>query len=178
MRRLASTASKLKRFSPDYRGGGNGGLPSLSKSPPRRREGSRDDGGVNGDGRENDDASRNRISGSSIAGLLVGAADGPGETPTRQRRGDGGRRRERLSLGDHFRELVTGDANVRVRDHLFDLDLPLTPERRKGSAGSRGGGGRVGGRSSRKVDPDEREGINAGNVTTRRSTRIAKGKVS
>ena len=36
-------------------------------------------------------------------------------------------RRERLSLGDHFRELVTGDANIRVRDHLFDLELPSVP---------------------------------------------------
>jgi hypothetical protein len=180
-RRLASTASKLKRFSPDCRGGSNGGLPSLSKSPLGRREGSRDDRGVNGDGDGNDDASRTKIARSSIVGLPVGAADGPGgtlQTSTRQRRGDGGRRRERLSLGDHFRELVTGDANVRVRDHLFDLDLPSTPERRKGSGGSRGGGGREGGRSSRQVDPDEWEGINALNVTTRRSTRIAKGKVS
>lgn len=36
-------------------------------------------------------------------------------------------RRERLSLGDHFRELVTGDVNIRVRDHLFDLELPSVP---------------------------------------------------
>ena len=36
-------------------------------------------------------------------------------------------RRDRLSLGDHFRELVTGDANIRVRDHLFDLELPSVP---------------------------------------------------
>ena len=32
-----------------------------------------------------------------------------------------------MSLGDRFRELVTGDANIRVRDHLFDLDLPTVP---------------------------------------------------
>jgi hypothetical protein len=37
------------------------------------------------------------------------------------------KRRERLSFGDHFRELVTGDAKIRVRDHLFDLDLPSVP---------------------------------------------------
>jgi hypothetical protein len=73
------------------------------------------------------------------------------------------KRAERLSLGDHFRELVTGDANVRVRDHLFDLDLPISPrrhlqeERRKNNV-----------RSSAMRD------IDTVHITTRRSSRLAK----
>lgn len=37
------------------------------------------------------------------------------------------RRRNRQSLGDALREIVTGSSSIRVRDHLFDLDLPSTP---------------------------------------------------
>lgn len=57
-------------------------------------------------------------------------------TSRRQRVTEDGRRSrrcERLSLGDHLRELVTGDANIPIRAHLFDLDLPSTPEKKRGS---------------------------------------------
>eukprot|EP00816_Leptocylindrus_hargravesii_P007043 CAMPEP_0196824536 /NCGR_PEP_ID=MMETSP1362-20130617/92259_1 /TAXON_ID=163516 /ORGANISM="Leptocylindrus danicus, Strain CCMP1856" /LENGTH=635 /DNA_ID=CAMNT_0042204829 /DNA_START=54 /DNA_END=1961 /DNA_ORIENTATION=+ len=34
--------------------------------------------------------------------------------------------KKRQSLGEQFRTLVTGDSNTRLRDYLFDLDLPQT----------------------------------------------------
>jgi hypothetical protein len=176
-RRLASTASKLRKFSPDYRpcGGGYGALPRLDKSSPERVGDLDND--ENDDDDDDDDVPRAKFFGRRIIGSppVSGAADG-GETrsssfaTTRRRRDDdgGGRRRgQRLSLGDHFRELVTGDANVRVRDHLFDLDLPSTPERRKGRVSSGRG----------KVNTDERGGVDARHVTTRRSSRIAGKKI-
>eukprot|EP00578_Thalassiosira_sp_NH16_P024397 CAMPEP_0181085044 /NCGR_PEP_ID=MMETSP1071-20121207/5020_1 /TAXON_ID=35127 /ORGANISM="Thalassiosira sp., Strain NH16" /LENGTH=479 /DNA_ID=CAMNT_0023166821 /DNA_START=54 /DNA_END=1493 /DNA_ORIENTATION=+ len=81
------------------------------------------------------------------------------------------KRRERLSLGDHLREIVTGDSNIRVRDHLFDLNqsLPSTPRRTLPPHPDRGG------------VMDEHTKSNSGernhHVTTRRSTRLAKKNV-
>lgn len=34
------------------------------------------------------------------------------------------KKKKRRSLGDRFRSLVTGNSNTRLRDYLFDLDLP------------------------------------------------------
>ena len=81
-------------------------------------------------------------------------------------------RRERLSLGDHFRELVTGDANIRVRDHLFDLDLPsvpICPSPRNVSPPSYS-------YYSNRIDHErKRAEIDTSNITTRsrRSSRLA-----
>ena len=68
------------------------------------------------------------------------------------------RRRERRSFGDAFREIVTGDANIRVRDHLFDLELPTSPRRRN------------------RTRPTEPAKTDPSNKATRRSTRLAKKK--
>ncbi|KAL3822904.1 hypothetical protein ACHAXA_010687 [Cyclostephanos tholiformis] len=173
-RRLALTASKLRKFSPDHRpGSGGGGLPSLGNSPPER-VGYHDDIGFGDDEYDNNnDVPKNKIAERSIAvrsitGSPVTAGASDAGLTTRRLGGVGGRRRgQRVSLGDHFRELVTGDANVRVRDHLFNLDLPSTPEKRK-SRVSLGRG---------KANTDEKEGVDARHVTTRRSSRISKRKV-
>jgi len=86
--------------------------------------------------------------------------------PKTQRRKN--RERQRLSFGDHFREIVTGDASIRVRDHLFDLELPSvpspSPRRRRG--GNSGEGGSSSNKRGLALSP---------NVTTRRrSSRLAK----
>mmetsp|Transcript_16994 Transcript_16994/g.25598 ORF Transcript_16994/g.25598 Transcript_16994/m.25598 type:complete len:474 (-) Transcript_16994:881-2302(-) len=86
--------------------------------------------------------------------------------PKTQRRTN--RERQRLSFGDHFREIVTGDASIRVRDHLFDLELPSvpspSPRRRRG--GNSGEGGSSSNKRGLTLSP---------NVTTRRrSSRLAK----
>ena len=109
------------------------------------------------------------------------------------------KRRERLSLGDHLREFVTGDANIRVRDHLFDLDLPSVPvpsPARMHHLTPRDGNHRCANSkgdsveelplsSSRRqrMDIDESEVIDHCDsrmsfVTTRRSTRLAKARAA
>jgi hypothetical protein len=37
-------------------------------------------------------------------------------------------KKERISIGDSLRKTFTGDAKIRLRDHLFDLSLPLSLE--------------------------------------------------
>ena len=79
------------------------------------------------------------------------------------------RERQRLSFGDHFREIVTGDASIRVRDHLFDLETgPLPSPRRR----------RRGGNSSEGGSSNNKKGLTLSpNVTTRRrSSRLANRK--
>jgi hypothetical protein len=89
--------------------------------------------------------------------------------PKLQRRKNN-RERQRLSFGDHFREMVTGDASIRVRDHLFDLELPSvpspSPRRHRGGNSSEGNSNKKG----LALSP---------NITTRRrSSRLAKRKGS
>ena len=86
--------------------------------------------------------------------------------PTVKRR----KSRERLSFGDQFREIVTGDASIRLRDHLFDLELPTipSPSPRRLRSGRNGVGGRGSSNNtgSTTLSP---------NITTRRrSSRLAK----
>lgn len=80
------------------------------------------------------------------------------------------RERQRLSFGDHFREIVTGDASIRLRDHLFDLELPSvpspSPRRRRGGNSFEGG-------SSRKT---KGMALSPNITTRRRSSRLAKKK--
>ncbi|KAL7429466.1 hypothetical protein ACHAXH_001053 [Discostella pseudostelligera] len=76
------------------------------------------------------------------------------------------RKGQRLSLGDHFRELVTGDANIRVRDHLFDLDLPISPRRHLTE-----GRLKLSNNDSRSSTLRD---IDSSHITTRRSSRLAK----
>ena len=76
------------------------------------------------------------------------------------------RKGQRLSLGDHFRELVTGDANIRVRDHLFDLDLPISPRRHLAEERLK--------RSKNNSRNSTLRDIDSSHVTTRRSSRLAK----
>jgi len=78
------------------------------------------------------------------------------------------RRRERLSLGDHFRELVTGDSNIRVRDHLFDLELPSPPPGRHTPPGN--GCSSIKSRTAKNRAAEGREQIGASNVKARRSS--------
>jgi hypothetical protein len=87
------------------------------------------------------------------------------------------RERQRLSFGDHFREMVTGDASIRVRDHLFDLELPSVPSP---SPRRRRGGNISGGGSSGSSNKSNKKGLALSpNVTTRRrSSRLAKRKGS
>eukprot|EP00986_Skeletonema_menzelii_P000878 scaffold253_cov143-Skeletonema_menzelii.AAC.6 len=88
--------------------------------------------------------------------------------PKPQRRKN--RERQRLSFGDHFREIVTGDASIRVRDHLFDLETgPLpSPRRRRGGNSCEGGSSSSSNKKGMALSP---------NVTTRRrSSRLAKRK--
>ena len=89
------------------------------------------------------------------------------DEPPPKPKGRRNKRRERLSLGDQFRELVTGDASIRVRDHLFDLELPSVPSpsprsRRRGGPGTK----------SKKKGLDLSPNI----TTRRRSSRLAKKK--
>jgi len=76
------------------------------------------------------------------------------------------RERQRLSFGDHFREMVTGDASIRVRDHLFDLELPSvpspSPRRRRG------------GNSSSSSSNNTNKALSPNITTRRRSSRLAK----
>ena len=87
------------------------------------------------------------------------------------------KRRERFSFGDHFREMVTGDASIRVRDHLFDLELPSVPSpspRRLRGGNVSGNGGDI-----NCSDNNKKNGLQLSpNVTTRRrrSSRLAKQK--
>ena len=69
-------------------------------------------------------------------------------------------RRHRQSLGDTLREIVTGSASIRVRDHLFDLDLPSTPRTP---------------RRSPRATPQTKQPDSDANVTKRRrSSRLKK----
>ncbi|KAL3792407.1 hypothetical protein HJC23_001525 [Cyclotella cryptica] len=98
------------------------------------------------------------------------------------------RRRERLSLGDHFRELVTGDANIRVRDHLFDLELPLvpcpSPRHRHGlnldtsPSPPRTKTGKSNVCESQGEDFKATRAIDSSRIITRRSSRLAKTSTS
>ena len=139
--RLASSAMKLKRFSREHPRKG-GLLSSLSpKRTPHKQYESLDDE------------------------LNVAINENERQPATRRTRS---KRRERLSLGDHFRELVTGDANIRVRDHLFDLetDLPTSPRRHLRQPSKNG------------KRNDTLNGDLSPNVTTRRSSRLAKKRTS
>jgi len=94
------------------------------------------------------------------------------------------RRRERLSLGDHFRELVTGDAEIRVRDHLFDLDLPSSSPRQHGRRRidwlhkSNRSGPYSSSPTTRNTATEDPNKIDLPNITARRSLRLAKKKAS
>ena len=111
--RLASSARKLKRFSQEH---------AATLSPKRRHR------------KENELLDETKAGDSTSDGIIeppqiVHLDENEAQTSRRTTRR---KRRERLSFGDHFRELVTGDANIRVRDHLFDLetDLPSSPRKR------------------------------------------------
>mmetsp|Transcript_16533 Transcript_16533/g.34924 ORF Transcript_16533/g.34924 Transcript_16533/m.34924 type:complete len:492 (+) Transcript_16533:45-1520(+) len=172
--RLASSAMRLKRFSNEHRR--NGGLLSPEPNPPAEATDAK-----------GDDASKEEAM--SPPRKWFGQ-----QSAKKTRR----RRRERLSFGDHFRELVTGDANVRVRDHLFDLDtdLPSTPRRRlrprhemgsvtdeesKSSSTSTSTSNKKNNNiaeKNRDLDFEGQGRFDGSNVTTRRSSRLAKKKAS
>ena len=112
--RLASSARKLKRFSQEH---------AATLSPKRRHR------------KEYESLDETKVADSTSDGIIeppqIVHLDEENEAQT-SRRTTRRKGRERLSFGDHFRELVTGDANIRVRDHLFDLetDLPSSPRKR------------------------------------------------
>ena len=150
--RLAASAKKLKRFSHEHQL--KGGLLSPKRTTPRRKEyESLDDDG------DSDNES-------TIQSPKLRADENAINASTRITRK---KRRERLSFGDHFRELVTGDANIRVRDHLFDLevDLPSSPRRRVRTPPKKEG------RRKRNTTNINMDGLSP-NVTTRRSSRLAR----
>lgn len=125
-RLLESTASKLKRFSPRL-------SPSIDMC---YYEELHVDGGecYNENNTSSRDERQVTVDILKHSSLLNNKIEEPSTTRRQRVTKDGrrSRRRERLSLGDHLRELVTGDANIPIRDHLFDLDLPSTPEKKRG----------------------------------------------
>mmetsp|Transcript_12937 Transcript_12937/g.23313 ORF Transcript_12937/g.23313 Transcript_12937/m.23313 type:complete len:495 (-) Transcript_12937:90-1574(-) len=166
--RLASSAMKLKRFSREHR---NNGGPASD---------------ADGDDGSKSEATKRRTMESPPKKRF----DEENETLTSARK-PRRRRRERLSLGDHFREIVTGDANIRVRDHLFDLELPSSSPRRplrtrpdnvlldeKAKRPGSSSSTRSRTARNRATDEDEQEQMDSPIVTARRSTRLAKKKVS
>ena len=148
--RLASSARKLKRFSQEH-------APS-TLSPKRSHR------------KEYESLDENKPADSTSDGIVeppqIVHLD-ENETQT-LRQTTHRKRRERLSFGDHFRELVTGDANIRVRDHLFDLETDLPSSPRKRMSPSR--------RRTRTSTRDKDMNLSP-NITTRaaqrRSTRLA-----
>jgi hypothetical protein len=148
--RVASSALRLRRFSREHEPAKLTPRVNLAriedepvnldtgKSKERKMRHSLDAKALRTDGKESS-STTNENESSNIAAM---------HKPIRKRR-------KRLSLGDHFRELVTGDANIRVRDHLFDLDLYPVPCP-----------------SPRHVSPRG----NTSKITTRRSSRIAKSR--
>ena len=71
---------------------------------------------------------------------------------------DRSRRRRRRTMNEKFRKVLCGDENIRIRDYLFDLDMPSIPAMQGGEEG-----GRLSGEGRRKVvvssadrDSDER----------------------
>lgn len=71
---------------------------------------------------------------------------------------DRSRRRRRRTMNEKFRKVLCGDENIRIRDYLFDLDMPSLPAMQGGEEG-----GRLSGEGRRKVvvssadrDGDER----------------------
>ena len=133
-RRLETSASKLKRISQEYRLVPSHEIPSRGYTSPY-------------------DADNTSVS--KVVAPITVMRDKT--QSTRRKRG------ERLSLGDHFRELVTGDASIRVRDHLFDLDLPASPRRHLQDET----------RENRTRNGVLRD-IDASHITTRRSSRLTR----
>ena len=153
--RLAASAKKLKRFSHEHQR--KGGLLSPKRTTPRKGYEELDDDGNSGNE-------------STIQSPKLHEDENKTSTTTRITRR---KRRERLSFGDHFRELVTGDANIRVRDHLFDLevDLPSSPRRRVRTPPKTEDRRKKGNTTNTNMD-----GLSP-NVT-RRSTRLARKNVT
>lgn len=154
---FASSAMKLKRFSREHRN--NGDLLSPNVTPRRYKPAS-----------EADKCDKSHATKPPLSEEWSDKEDWGRSSSPKPRR----RRRERLSAGDHFRELVTGDPHVRVRDHLFDLDLPSSPRRGLGSQTD----GYFDKDSDRPGSSGNRSVKGYSNVTARRrSTRLAKKKI-
>lgn len=91
----------------------------------------------------------------------------PTETPTMRSllaqtpattKADRSRRRRRRTMNEKFRKVLCGDENIRIRDYLFDLDMPSLPAMQGDEEG-----GRLSGEGRRRVvvssadrDGDER----------------------
>jgi hypothetical protein len=50
-------------------------------------------------------------------------------TATTTAHGDRSRRRRRRTMNEKFRRVLCGDESIRIRDYLFDLDMPSVPVR-------------------------------------------------
>jgi len=107
-------------------GANNSSLPLQSPSATRSRivasslhlrNFSRDHGGTPGKG-----ASCTRLPDTSPATPLL-AGQTPADTTSTKRR----RRRRRRTMNETVRKVLCGDENIRVRDYLFDLDMPASP---------------------------------------------------
>jgi hypothetical protein len=120
--RVASSALKLRRFSREHEVSQT--LTPTGKLTPRVQKPAKSDRSTAEKNAEDATVDKEETKQKSRYSLSPDENEAPNRvetiTPKRKRRG-------RLSLGDRFRELVTGDANIRVRDHLFDLDLPTVP---------------------------------------------------
>lgn len=191
--RVATSARKLHRFSKDHQI--VGGLISSAKKGKSSE---------NGDGisrydtlitkldfsnTEDDFAASDELNPHKQPSLESTSPQRPSSDKPKTRR----KRRDRLSLGDHIREVVTGNPNIRIRDHLFDLDLPSpsSPSHakhprhfvssRKGrrvSRGHRNPGGKLLEDFPSPEANDEDVNRKISFVATRRSTRLAKARAA
>jgi hypothetical protein len=114
--RVASSTLKLRRFSREHEVSQT--LTSTVRQTPRTHQQGTPDYSIG------DATDKKEKKSKSMSGVSSDENEAPNHIETAKPKRN---RRERLSLGDHFRELVTGDANIRVRDHLFDLELPSVP---------------------------------------------------
>ena len=80
------------------------------------------------------------------------------QTPAETTKAERSRRRRRRTMNEKFRKVLCGDENIRIRDYLFDLDMPSLPAMQGGEEG-----GHLSGEGRRKVvvssadrDGDER----------------------
>ena len=171
--RLVSSAMRLRRFSPREPRNNNGGLFSPDTTPRR--------GGKVSNANIDEESTATAMLDRRMDGLTPEKGSNKEDemqSSARKTR----RRRERPSFGDRFRELVTGDPNIRVRDHLFDLDLPSSPSLRPRTRQNNKspvclcpGYCYMHANQSNTNDATTNR-IGASNVTTRRSSRLAKKK--
>jgi len=190
--RVATSARKLHRFSKDHQIVGGLNSAKKGKSSENVDEISRYDTLITKldfSNTEDDFAASDEANTHNPPSLQSTSPQRPSSDKPKTRK----KRRDRLSLGDHIREVVTGNHNIRIRDHLFDLDLPSpsSPSRakhprhcvssrngRRVSRRHRNSGGKLLEDFPSPEANDEDASRKIFFVTTRRSTRLAKARAA